>query len=392
MERGFVSPLALAALTTALGLVAPACASVLGFDDLGPGAAGPQSSGPEAGIDAPSGPQDSGGTGQPDGPDGPADHTAPPPPPDGSAVDAGNPGTRILLFGGNAVGTSPGVLGDTWIWDGSTWTEVVVNPSPPPRFDHAMATANGQTVLFGGVDASQGTNLGDTWTWDGTGWTELTPIGATPSARNSHGMAALGGTVILFGGSGVGADGGSGYLNDTWTWDGAAWNAISTVTAPPPRVNLAMATLGNTVVVFGGQDALGNSLGDTWTWDGQTWTQAPLSNGVTPTARSSGAMATLSGKAYLLGGFNAQQGLPNDTWAWDGTNWTPVSAGGTGSGIPVARETAVATLGATIVLFSGNSGNAVDDTWTFGGGNSWSLVSPANSPPPRVGHAMATAP
>ncbi len=386
MERGSVSPLALAALAAALGLVAPACASVLGFDDLGPGDAGAQNSGHEGGIDAPSGPHDSGGTGQPDGP---ADSGAPPPPPDGSAFDAGNSGTRVLLFGGNAVGTGTGPLGDTWIWDGSTWTEVVVNPSPPARFDHAMATANGQTVLFGGVDPA-GTNWGDTWTWDGSGWTQPT-VGATPSARNSHGMAALGATVILFGGSGVVADGGSGYLNDTWTWDGSSWTAISTATAPPPRVNLAMATLGNTVVVFGGQDALGNSLGDTWTWDGQAWTQAPLSNGVTPTARSSGAMAPLGGRAYLFGGFNQQQGLLNDTWAWDGTNWTPVSTGGTGSGIPVARETALAALGATIVLFSGNYASPVNDTWTFGG-SSWSPVSPGNAPPARVGHAMATAP
>lgn len=42
-----------------------------------------------------------------------------------------------------------GLLGDTWVWDGSSWTSVETG-GPSPRSDHAMAydTVRGRTVLI----------------------------------------------------------------------------------------------------------------------------------------------------------------------------------------------------------------------------------------------------
>ena len=63
----------------------------------------------------------------------------------------------------------------------------------------AYDAATGTVVLFGG-DGSSG-DLGDTWTWNGTTWTEQTPA-TSPPARESATMAydAATGTVVLFGG------------------------------------------------------------------------------------------------------------------------------------------------------------------------------------------------
>src|SRR5947208_1517520 len=56
---------------------------------------------------------------------------------------------------------------------------------PPARAGMGMAYDAGreEVVLFGGAGAD-GTHLGDTWVWDGTTWTQLFPA-TSPSARES---------------------------------------------------------------------------------------------------------------------------------------------------------------------------------------------------------------
>jgi len=90
-------------------------------------------------------------------------------------------GAKAILFGGWG---SVGFLGDTWEWDGTTWTQRDVR-GPPARAYHAMAATNGKVLLFGGQAASS--TLGDTWEWDGNVWTEKHPA-TRPPARWNHAM------------------------------------------------------------------------------------------------------------------------------------------------------------------------------------------------------------
>ena len=87
-----------------------------------------------------------------------------------------------MLFGGYTR-TAGGVVafGDTWTWDGSTWTKQAPASSPPARADAAMAydAATGTVVLFGGSGANG--SFSDTWTWDGSTWTKQNPA-AHPGA------------------------------------------------------------------------------------------------------------------------------------------------------------------------------------------------------------------
>src|ERR1700690_1136286 len=85
----------------------------------------------------------------------------------------------VVLFGGLG---GKRYLGDTWTWDGTTWTQQHPAAHPVPRELPAMAydAATGTVVLFGGDKVS--TVLGDTWTWDGTTWTKQ-PAAVHPSAR-----------------------------------------------------------------------------------------------------------------------------------------------------------------------------------------------------------------
>jgi hypothetical protein len=129
-----------------------------------------------------------------------------------------------------------------------------------------MATLADHVVLFGGRDTSFA-DLDDTWTWDGSVWAQQTPT-HIPGAREFASAATLGGTVVLFGG----LDGHT--LSDTWTWDGEDWTEMTPAMAPNPREGAGIATLGSQVVLFGGTDGSDTNYDDTWFWDGAQWTMA----------------------------------------------------------------------------------------------------------------------
>ena len=130
-----------------------------------------------------------------------------------------------------------------------------------------------QLVLFGG-DAGLGQALGDTWVWNGSSWRVQNPLISPPGrAYAQMTFDAAHGVVVLFGGSP------SNPMDDTWTWDGAAW-AQRCPPAEPPRLSstgpmpaMAYDADAGVVVVFGGVSASSLTSNATWTWDGTTWTQ-----------------------------------------------------------------------------------------------------------------------
>jgi hypothetical protein len=158
------------------------------------------------------------------------------------AYDGAN-GT-VVLFGGYGA-----PFADTWTWNGTTWTQQHPATHPSFRVFASMAydAANGTVVLFGGINTTKGHVFGDTWTWNGTTWTEQHPA-VHPSARDEAQMAydAATGTVVLFGGSNG--------ANDTWTWNGTTWTQQHPATSPPARYMASMAydAATGTEVLFGG--------------------------------------------------------------------------------------------------------------------------------------------
>jgi hypothetical protein len=150
-------------------------------------------------------------------------HPANRPPGGYDAVMAYDAATGTVVLFGGAVG--PGDLSDTWTWDGTNWTKQHPATSPPARESAAMAydAATGTAVLFGGYNATTTCLLGDTWTWDGTTWTEQAPA-AHPSPRVFAAMAydAATGSAVLFGGAVTTPtrcdSSGEPYLAQTWIW------------------------------------------------------------------------------------------------------------------------------------------------------------------------------
>ena len=222
---------------------------------------------------------------------------------------------EVVLFGGDD-GNVP--LGDTWEWDGTTWTKMA-GTGPAARAYAAMAFdwIGGRIVLFGGDDYNNVRN--DTWSWNGSAWTQLVPT-MRPSPRGYHAMTTElnRGRVLLFGG-----DDWTNVLNDTWEWDGSNWLQQTPTNPAPPRSYTALAYDDGRAraVLFGGYDANYYSSGETWEWDGTTWTREhpPAS----PSARLYVGMAydQARGEVVLFGGGGGIRYL-RDTWTWDGTNWS----------------------------------------------------------------------
>jgi hypothetical protein len=283
------------------------------------------------------------------------------------AYDAAT-GTAVLFGGVNL----HGFLSDTWTWDGTTWTQQHPAVHPFARSEASMAydATTGTVVLFGGFNNTvpNRITLGDTWTWDGTTWTKQHPA-VHPSPRDEASMAydAATGTVVLFGGFN-----GDRVFGGTWTWDGTTWTRQAPAASPPARHDASMAydAATGTVVLFSGLDRKNNYIDDTWTWDGTTWTQqAPATS---PLERAQGAMAydAATSTAVLFGGDGpGLTGDLADTWTWDGTTWTQQAPATS----PLARDSAAMaydTASSSVVLFGGENTNlkgfVLSDSWTWG--------------------------
>lgn len=285
-----------------------------------------------------------------------------PNPPSRNGAGMAHDSTRgvTVLFGGG-ISSKPFELGDTWEWDGTSWTRRDA-PGPTARSAPAMAydSFRRQVVLFGGFDAFDN---GETWLWNGGNWAYRSVGG--PSARSGHEMVfdSTRGVVVLFGGS-------ANFTNspETWEWNGATWSLRATQ-GPSGRSGHAMAydDRRGITVLFGGNtgDAFSPIYdGETWEWDGTRWTQRLVSG---PTARFSAVMGFDSsrGVSVMYGGRSRSILANNDTWEWDGTTWVQRAVG-----LARGRGWASMAFDSTheeMVLFGGYSGGAsLGDTWTLG--------------------------
>lgn len=280
---------------------------------------------------------------------------------------------ETVVFGGQGLQGTAGYCchSDTWVWNGTSWTQRFPLHSPAPRYKPAMAydAARGEVVLFGGGNFSTGQYFADTWVWNGEDW-ELRSPSVSPPARVEHVMAydALRQETVLFGGSG-------GYpFADSWVWNGTTWTQRFPAISPTARALAAMVYDSNYehVVLFGGQDSVGNVLGDMWIWNGITWTQQTENeSSPTPGPHFGHAMAydASRGHAVLFGGYTTYgtgSSPASDTWLWDGTRWINPA--------PAIRPSARAMHAmaydgdrAQTVLFDGVLSTLDADTWIWSG-------------------------
>jgi len=214
------------------------------------------------------------------------------------------------------------------VWTTLTADGAVGSPSPRGQCAIAWDFARGVLVVFGGSDGT-GTRQNDTWEWNGTAWNNVTPVGISPTARSFAAMAYdwINARLVLFGGN---IGGSPAQVNDTWTWDGLTWTQLSPATVPairqqhlmvdrPDKVDIIMAVGQNTV-----------RLADTWRWDGTTNNWVAITSATTPPTARVALDATydlVRQRVVIAGGNNVSTSPTGQISEFDGINWvnrTPI--------------------------------------------------------------------
>jgi hypothetical protein len=274
---------------------------------------------------------------------------------------------RLILYGGTTQ-TPAAILGETWSWNGITWT--LLNPpgGAPPRWGHRIVrdTQLNRLLTFGGRSPTISGLASDTYQWSGTAWS-LVPAPTAPPARFRYGMVydSVRSRLVLFGGRTL-----SGNVADMWEFDGATWIEVTTANSPPPREDMVFAfdSALNRTVLFGGYDADTNTLlGDTWEYDGLDWQEITPIASPSPRFRAASCFDTTRKRIVIYGGYG-DDALLTETWEYAGSNWLQVSVG---AGSPLTTEAYAAfdSQRSKFVTFGGVGTEFGNQTWEFTGAN-----------------------
>lgn len=241
---------------------------------------------------------------------------------------------------------------------GTAWQLVPTPTAPPPRAEFAVALdpVRERLVLFGGAANGPYGRLDDTWEFDGTAWQQVLAA-VRPPARSRHAMVfdTARCEIVLFGGD----DGGATPFSDTWLYDANGWRQLLTAHAPLHGKSHGMANdpWRGRIVLHGGDPGHGTPSAETWSFDGSDWTQ--MVTGPATPARSDGLLVSdpAADTMVFVGGFEGSRygayGYAN-TWVLSpppGPSAAPLGRGCPGSGgTPGLTALALPALGTTVPL------------------------------------------
>jgi hypothetical protein len=234
---------------------------------------------------------------------------------------------RVVLFGGHSLdpgGNTP-ILKDLWEWDGTQWHFRATN-GPIERLYPSMTydERRGRIVLFGGQPVGSGPSDGElVFEWDGEQWHTNLPS-LNPSAANSRSQSRM--TYDSFRGVTVFGPTIEFYSHwSFWDWNGVNWTNFPVLHSTDPIVTVLHGTSWGGFSFdsnrrrgtwFGGIQS--GSVNHTSFFDGKEWTLLTNST-VPPTGRVLPAMAYDSDRRahVMLGGsltYGTEVGATNDTW------------------------------------------------------------------------------
>lgn len=168
---------------------------------------------------------------------------------------------RVILLGGRDRVDEQGTpsLAGMWSWDGSEWTSEPLTSEELPPLRSATAIAydplSNNVVLYGGCQydatfAPLRVGSDDTWIWDGTSWTQP-PLTVRPPPRTGGKLAwnLARQRLEMFGGASTFQT-----KSDVWEWNGNAseWKRVAIVGPETSGHELVSLPDGTGVAVIGG--------------------------------------------------------------------------------------------------------------------------------------------
>ncbi|MFI5299206.1 MAG: hypothetical protein ACHREM_14005 [Polyangiales bacterium] len=197
-----------------------------------------------------------------------------------------------VMFGGSCFSGCTNLYNDLWTWDGTNWVQLIADGAtadaggfntPSRRRAAAMGydEKRNVTVLYGGsANASGASALGDTWEWNGASWTQASPAQSPPPLAGAQlAWDARQERLVMVGGN----------TSQTYAYDGKTWTPQS-ATGMTPRTQFGFAydVARKTMNVFGGNttaslsntaSVAGGSVGDlvstTAAGDFLQWVESP---------------------------------------------------------------------------------------------------------------------
>lgn len=169
---------------------------------------------------------------------------------------------------------------ETWVWDGSRWTQ---DRSPGPRCNASRLcydSGRGKVLLVGTGPA----DATETWEWDDKGWVKRQPK-LQPRRSGALAYDARRRRAVHYGNGRWSTT--KVLRNNLWEWDGNEWTERKPTTWPGTRSSASLVyvpALGG-VLAFSGFDKQVNpnrTLGDSWVWNGISWRQLSVSPLPTP--------------------------------------------------------------------------------------------------------------
>ncbi len=310
---------------------------------------------------------------------------------------------EVVLFGGCG-STCP--LGDTWLFSSGGWSQLIVTPSPPARYDAAVAYdgAGGALLMTGGAGAGGVPFGGVGWAFQGVHWytgtgTHAFPRTESPPAAYGVSLAysPTGNYVLLFGGcqdSGVGPCAAGTHFATTWEFVNGMWKELDFGVGPAPRwdASLIFDTASDYFLLVGGCSVMlptctaGSVLtsGVVWKFGNGIWT--PLAAPpFSPRGDASMAWDARDNVGILFGGIGCG-GICSDSWTYSAGTWTsvrgPLPPGAAGAAITydVADQYVVLVGGLT------GPGTISSTTWTFTVATGWVVL--GSTPGPLYDGAM----
>jgi len=218
-----------------------------------------------------------------------------------------------------------------------TWkkvTDLKTTPGSRRLAQMAYDPVQKKTVMFGGYD-SLNAYKNDTWLWDGTAWTEVKKNKADARTNAAMWFDPTVKKVLLYGGIGrPNPENTIRRYSDMWSFDGAnGWTLMKDVKTPGERYDMRVFVDPRTskVMMYGGiridqvDDKTKKQVfaDDMWQWDGSTWTK--ITNAVNlPSARQSFGLGydAYADRIVLFAGYNGL--FLSDVWTSpDWLKWTP---------------------------------------------------------------------
>ncbi len=226
---------------------------------------------------------------------------------------------RVIVFGGET--STLTMLGDTLAWvaggPAGNWIGLSPATSPSPRAYAAMAydRKRDRMVLYGGWTSSG--VVGETWEFNGSTWSLVSTTGPGPMILHALAYDAARERVVLV----ARGCSGAGCPNATWEWNGTSWTSFAGGPSGRDRAGLAYDSDRQRLVLFGGSQIGPVDLGETWERSGTTWTLV-ASGGPSPRSGSRLVYDTGRRRCVLFGGHTSSPFVKlGDVWGWNGSSW-----------------------------------------------------------------------